>query len=256
MRVLGPVDVVGAARPFRRAWCTELVAYLALHPDGASVEAWTTALWPDRLPSDATRFSTVSDARRALGRGQGGADHLPHGIGRLRLASTVTTDWAQFRSLAAATGPSAPEAWAAALGLVRGPLLSGLRAIDWVVLDGLLAAMESAVVELAVRAAEHFISRGDGGAAERALRRALLVSPYDERLFRLLFLAADRQGNPSGVESAMRELVSLVSGMPVPEARGGNCHPVDPARWVHPDTLAAYRSLSRRPTRGGGAWTH
>ena len=245
VRVLGPVEVVGTARPFRRAWCLDLVAYLALHPEGARADAWVTALWPDRMPPDATRFSTISDARRALGRAADGADHLPRSVGRLELATSVTTDWAQFRSLAGARGPDAPVAWAAALDLVRGPLLGGLRSSDWAVLEGLVAEMESAIVQLALDAAEHHLARRDGQSAERALRRGLRASPYDERLYRLLFLAADCQGNPSGVESAMCELVRLVSG-------GGDghaqmpCGPEDPARWVHPDTLAVYRSVSRR----------
>ncbi len=245
VRVLGPVEVVGAARPFRRAWCLDLVAYLALHPDGARADAWVTALWPDRIPPDATRFSTISDARRALGRGSDGSDHLPRSVGRLKFARTVTTDWAQFRSLAAARGPGAPAAWRAALELVRGPLLSGLRSTDWTVLEGLAAEMEGAIVQLALDLAEHDLARRDGRDAERALRRGLLVSPYDERLYRLLFRAADAQGNPSGVESAMCELLRLVSG----DCGGHAQMPFgseDTLRWVHPDTLSVYRAVSRR----------
>ncbi|MGH8988510.1 MAG: AfsR/SARP family transcriptional regulator, partial [Acidimicrobiales bacterium] len=184
--------------------------------------------------------------------------HLPRSVRRLRLAPSVTTDWAQFRSLAATRGPRAAEAWSAALGLVRGALLVGLRAIDWPVLEGLYAEMEGSVVQLTIDLAEHCLASGDGRRAELAVRRGLLVSPYDERLYRLLFLAADLQGNPAGVESAMGELVGLVSGVAAEQL-----HPVggglaDPAEWVHPDTLAVYRSLSRRQhpqparTAGGG----
>ena len=248
VRVLGPVEVIGAARPFRRAWCVELVTYLALHPTGATADAWTTALWPDRLPPEPTRFSTVSEARRALGCASDGSDHLPRGVGRLRLAPSVTTDWAQFRSLAAVQGPRAAGAWAAALELVRGPLLGGLRSADWAVLEGLQAEMEGAIVQLAIDAAEHRLARGDGRGAELAVRRGLLVSPYDERLYRLLFAAADSKGNPAGVESAMGELLRLVSGEAVHQLRVPHGGPVDPAEWVHPETAAMYRSLSRRPT--------
>ena len=245
VRVLGPVDVVGAARPFRRAWCLDLVAYLALHPSGARADAWMTALWPDRVPPDATRFSTISDARRALGRASDGSDHLPRSVGRLELATTVTTDWAHFRSLSAVRGPGATAAWDAALDLVRGPLLGGLRSIDWAVLEGLAAELEGEIVQLALDLAEHHLARRDGRGAERALRRGLHASPYDERLYRLLFLAADCQGNPAGVESAMRELIGLVSGEPCRHSHT-SCGALDPARWVHPETLAVYESVSRR----------
>ena len=46
--VLGPVEVVGAARPFTRAWSLELVVYLAMHPGGATSDQWSTHLWPNR----------------------------------------------------------------------------------------------------------------------------------------------------------------------------------------------------------------
>lgn len=245
MRVLGPVEVIGAARPFRRAWGADLLAYLALHPSGASADAWVTALWPERCPPEATRFSTVSDARRALGRSSSGSDHLPRSVGRLRLGPSVTTDWEQFRSLAAVRGAGAPDAWAAALELVRGPPLGGLRSLDWAILEGVVAEMEAAIVQLSIDLAEHHLARADGRAAERALRRGLLVTPYDERLYRLLFVAADRQGNPAGVEAAMSELVGLVSGERIRGA-GAPLGPVDPGGWVHPETVAVYRSVSRR----------
>ena len=247
VRVLGPVDVIGAARPFRRAWCLELVVYLALHPTGASAGAWTTALWPDQLPPAATRFSTASEARRALGCASDGSDLLPRGVGRLRLAASVTTDWVRFQALAAAHGAGAAEARASALELVRGPLLAGSRSVDWAVLEGLHAEMERSIVQLAIDVADHRLARGDGRGAELAIRRGLLVSPYDERLYRLLFLAADLQGNPAGVESAMGELVRLVSGETAQQLHASEGSPVDPADWVHPETMAVYRSLSRRP---------
>ncbi len=245
VRVLGPVDVIGATRPFRRAWCLELLTYLALHPGGALADTWTTAVWPDQVPPDATRFSTASEARRALGCSSDGSDHLPRGLGSLRLAATVTTDWAQLRSLAATRGPRAIEAWTAALELVRGPLFVGLRSLDWAVLEGVHAEMERSISQLAIDVAEHRLARGDGRGAESAVRRGLLVSPYDERLYRLLFVAADRQGNPAGVESAMGELVRLVAGKCVQSPHAPR--PPDPAEWVHPETIAVYRSLSRRP---------
>lgn len=246
VRVLGPVDVIGAARLFRRAWCTDLVAYLALHPSGVGADAWATALWPDRITPDATRFSTTSDARRALGSASDGSDHLPRSAGRLRLAPSVTTDWAQFRSLAAVRGASAHEAWTAALELIRGPVLGTLRSPDWAVIEGLLAEMETTIVQLAIDTAEHHLAKSDGRAAERVLRRALLAAPYDERLYRLLFLAADNQGNPAGVEAAMSGLVRLLSGDPLQVLHAWCGGSGDPAGWVHPETIAVYRSVSRR----------
>lgn len=242
VRVLGPVEVRGAARPFQRAWTLELVVYLAMHPRGATTDGWATALWPDRLMADPTLHSTVSAARRALGRSSLGRDHLPHRRGALQLAPTVCTDWQRLGSLSATDDP---DAWRAGLGLVRGRPFDGLRSPDWTVLEGVAAAVEDGVVQLAIRLAEHLLGKGDGLGAARAARRGLLASPYDERLYRLLLRAADRQGNPAGVEAAMGELLRLVAGEGGAPPPGGGWA-AEAVAHVHPDTAALYRTLSRR----------
>lgn len=267
--LLGPVEVRGAARPFRRAWSLELVAYLAVHREGVSSDQWASALWPDRLMADPTRHSIASAARRALGRSADGEDHLPRRHGGLRLAPTVTTDWGRLQSLAATDDPTA---WEEAMALVRGRPFDGLRAPDWAVLEGRLAAVEEDVTELAVRLGEHHLACGDGRSAAGAARRALRASPYDERLYRVLLRAADAEGNPAGVEAVMVELLGLVDG---PEFSGfSNLGPHDPApprgtpaggsglpghggcrlsaetlEVLHPATTALYQALSRRPVR-------
>ena len=232
MRILGPVEVVGNARPFARAWALELVIYLALHDAGATTDQWSGALWPDRLMAPASLHSTASSARRSLGTSAlTGADHLPRAHGRLALAPSVTTDWARFRQLVAT---DEPEHLAQALRLIRGRPFQGLRATDWVLLEGFSATIEASVVDAACRLAEHHLSRGEASAAELAARLALRVSEYDERLYRILLRAADAAGNPAGVESTMRELVQLIADE------------VEPYDAVHPDTLELYRRLSRR----------
>lgn len=249
VRVLGPVEVVGARRPFPRAWCLELVVYLALHPRGVESETWATALWPDALPAGPTRHSTASAARRALGIGAGGRDHLPRSARRLTLAESVTSDWAQFTALSKARGKGAQACWRAALELVRGPLFSGLRCPDWTVLEGFHAEMEDAVVRLALDVAERAFLDGEPETAERAARRAMCVARYDERLYRVLMRAADEQGNSGGIERAMRELVHLLSGGQARCDPGSGGAPSEYRRWVHPETAGLYESLRR----GGSA---
>ena len=61
-----------------------------------------------------------------------------------------------------------------------------------------------------------------------------MVSPYDERLYRMLMRASDLGGNPAGVDAAMSELLTLV-------ADG-----IEPLDAVHPSTMELYRQLSRR----------
>ncbi len=231
VRVLGPVEVRGAAREFTRAWAKELVVYLALHPDGASNEVWATALWPDRRMAASSLHSTASVARRALGRSGDGCDHLPRSHGRLRLTATVRSDWDSFVALAS---DGLEESDKRALSLVRGRPFDGLRANDWPIVEGHAASIESAVVDVAIRVAEVERSAGNHVAAEHAARTGLIVSPFDERLYRVLLRCADAAGNPAGVEAVMSELVRVV-------ADG-----IEPLESVHPETLELYRSLSRR----------
>jgi DNA-binding SARP family transcriptional activator len=229
--VLGPVEIMGASRDFSRAWAKELVVYLAMHPRGASNEAWATALWPDRLMAASSLHSTASVARRALGRSREGVDHLPRSHGRLALGPTVGTDWDRFVRLA---DGGRPARWRSALDLVRGRPFEGLRSSDWPILEGIGPAIESSVVDLSGRLAGACLRAGDARGAEWSARKGLLVSPYDERLYRMLLRAADLGGNPAGVEAAMAELIRLV-------AEG-----VEPLESVHPSTLQLYRSLTRK----------
>jgi nucleoid-associated protein YgaU/DNA-binding SARP family transcriptional activator len=229
--VLGVVEIRGNARQFTRAWAKELVVYLAMHPGGVSNEAWATALWPDRLMAPSSLHSTASVARRSLGQARDGGDHLPKGHGRLVLANTVGTDWDRFVRLADSGQASH---WRAAMELVRGRPFDGLRASDWPILEGLSAAIEASVVDVATRLASECLAARDPAGAEWAARRGLLVSPYDERLYRMLLRAADLAGNPAGVEAVMSELLHLV-------ADG-----VEPFDSIHPETTDLYRTLTRR----------
>ena len=230
VQVLGPVRVIGAARPFTRAFALELVVYLALHRSGARNEQWATALWPDRAMSPTTLHSTASAARRSLGVSASGEDHLPRAHGRLGLGPGVRTDWDHFVELSGSTRPSD---WRRALELIRGRPFEELRGTDWAVLEGILASVEAVVVDVATRYSEHCLSVSPAG-AEWGARQGLRVSAYDERLYRVLMKAADASGNPAGVERVMTELVRLVADE------------VEPFDAVHPETLSLYRQLSRR----------
>jgi len=228
--ILGPVEVRGAARPFTRAWAKELVVYLAMHPNGATNDGWATALWPDRLMASSSLHSTASVARRALGNARDGRDHLPRAHGRLTLAASVGTDWARFVQLSDANRVSDLRQ---ALELIRGRPFDGLRASDWPILEGIAPAIEASVVDVAGRLAGLYLRQGDPAGAEWAARKGLVVSPYDERLYRMLLRTAETAGNPAGVESVMSELLHLVAD------------DVEPFDSVHPSTMELYRSLTR-----------
>jgi DNA-binding SARP family transcriptional activator len=241
--VLGPVEIRGAVRPFGRVAAKELVVYLAFHRQGVRNDVWASALWTDRSIVPSTLHSTASVARRALGQAKNGADHLPRGGRRLRLADTVRTDVDRFAGVVA--NPD-PVGWKEALALVRGRPFEGLNLADWAVLDGTQAQLESLLVDTALRAAEHFLRRGLGEDAEWAIRRGLRASPYDERLYRALLWAAEVMGNRVGMRSAMAELLCLAAGGGTPgwgASPGTGSHAVP--SFVHPRTAALFRQLSR-----------
>ena len=131
VRVLGPIEIVGAAKPFTRAWAIELIVYLVMHPRGASSEQWATALWPERIMAPASLHSTASAARRSLGVSTSGEDHLPRAHGRLSLNLSVASDWSRFSELSKEPDPGS---WRQALLVIRGRPFDGLRAADWVLL--------------------------------------------------------------------------------------------------------------------------
>jgi len=119
--------------------------------------------------------------------------------------------------------------------LVRGRPFGGLGRGDWTVLEGFAASIEAGIVEVAARLGEHLLEAGDPMGAEWAIRRGLMLTPWDERLYRLLMMAADAAGNRGGIESALRSLAQVLDW------------PGDPLQVVHPETAALYRRLTEQP---------
>jgi DNA-binding SARP family transcriptional activator len=239
---LGPVEIRGAARRFCRTSAKELVVYLAFHRQGARNDVWATALWTDRCMAPSTLHSTASVARRALGRAANGSDHLPRSGRHLRLEDTVGTDVERFAR--AAADPD-PVRWKEALGLVRGRPFDGLCLADWAVLDGTQAQVQSMVVGTALRGAEHYLRRGCGEEAEWMVRRAMQVSPYDERLYRALLRATETMGNKVGLRAAMAELhlVATDGAIPWRGPRTG-VGTTRPSTSLHPRTVALFHELA------------
>jgi DNA-binding SARP family transcriptional activator len=156
----------------------------------------------------------------------------------------VVTDVDRFSELARS---ETCEAWLEAAGLVRGPLFGGLRRSDWAILDGTHARVEALVVHTVLQSAEALRRDGRVAEAEWIVRRGLLASPYDERLYRSLFLALAAQGDRMGMRAAMAQLLVSVRGArPFREWNAGG------SDAVHPETNELYRDLLRRwPAPGG-----
>lgn len=228
VRLLGPVAVEGA-EVGHRPRALEILVYLALHPEGVSGDAIAAAVWPERRVPTQTLANRLSELRGMLGPASDGRPILRRHNLR-HLLSETTTDWELFRSLSASTRR---EDRRRALALVRGRPFDGLADSGWSLLEGFVTEIEAAIVETACRVAEGELAAGDLVAAEAALRRALLVAPWDERLYRPLMQTHHAAGNRGGIDAALRTL-----------ARALDC-PGDPLACVSAETAALYATLTR-----------
>ena len=98
------VSAPGSIEPDRLAQATELVAYLAAHPDGVHPNVLAGALWPRGVTTE-VRDAAVARVRRWLGTDHAGqANLVTDPDGRLRLGPDVGVDWRVFRGLVARAG--------------------------------------------------------------------------------------------------------------------------------------------------------
>ena len=216
VRVLGTIEVLGAAQPFTSRRALDLVAYLAFNPEGADRDQLRTHIWPaDEPPSESTLANTVSRARKALGANDDGDLYLPRvspeGIYRLRAG--VGTDVARFEALVSAARKDASgrgrEQLQSALDLVRGTPFTGgagdmFRWADF----GLRTHIDCLVDTAAHELAERCLEVGDTDSAKRAVSTSLQLVGVCEQCYRLRLMAAAE--NPTEVRQIMAELVALL----------------------------------------------
>ena len=240
VRVIGTVDVLGAAQPFTSRRALDLVAYLAFHPEGADRDQLRAHLWPpDDPPSESTVANTVSRARKALGVDDDGKPYLPRvtpkGIYRLR--PEVSTDVARFESLVAAARSDASEQGRqqlqAALELVRGTPFTGgavdmYRWADFGLRTHIDCMVDTAAHELAKRSLE----AGDPEGTRRAVMTSLRLVGVCEQCYRWRLMAAAE--NPTEVRQIMAELLGLL------KRENGQPESDD---LISPDLLELYEQL-------------
>ena len=215
VRVMGTVDVLGAAQSFTSRRALDLVAYLAFHPDGADRDQLRAHLWPpDDPPSESTLANTVSRARKALGTDEDGKPYLPRvspkGIYRLR--PEVGTDVARFEALvsAARSDPSdrGRQQLQTALELVRGtPFTGGGDMYRWADF-GLRTQIDCMVDSVAHELAERCLEAGDPEGTRRAVMTSLRLVGVCEQCYRWRLVAAAE--NPTEMRQIMAELLGLL----------------------------------------------
>lgn len=245
--VLGTVEVRGAERPIDRRRSVELIAYLALHPEGVDEAKLRVVLWPDADPSRENFNQTVSRARQPLGHAADGTLHLARiaedSGGLYRLGPTVTTDASLLEAAyqAAQRSPSdvTIDHLSSMLGLVRGIPFEGTKGgWTWTDLENWSSRLSALASDAAHIVAQWSLERGDVQRALWATAQGLRAAPGDEVLYRDRMQAHDRAGNLAGVEAVMQELRRTVE-------EG------EPYDSIHPDTLAFYEQLTQRVRRTG-----
>ena len=208
------VSAPGPVEPDRLAQATELVAYLAAHPDGVHPNVLAAALWPRGVTNE-VRDAAVGRVRRWLGTGQAGqANLVTDPDGRLRLGPDVGVDWRVFRGLVARAGQGADATTAAeyfqrALSLVRGQVLDGRDAgrYGWLATDDFSYEVTALVADTAHSLSALRLSWGDAGSAMDAARAGLRLAFDDEMLWRDLL----RGAHATGREQTLRAVVDEVS---------------------------------------------
>jgi DNA-binding SARP family transcriptional activator len=203
--VLGPLRIDGL-KPIKRAATGEMLAFLALHPPGATRDELIEALWPGQDPQRTLPrlYQSVSDARRALGNG------LIRDRERYRLdRAGIRIDLDQLDRLLSTTGDAERERQAleTALSLWRGQPLAGC---DFLWADGFIHQLHAALLDLLGRVGTARLEADDPRGALQAAERAIALDNLHEPSWRLALQADHALGLYSGVTKRYEALTHLL----------------------------------------------
>lgn len=226
LRLLGPIQArtgttgKPTAVAKRKAFYTELLAFLALHPQGVTIDQVV-----DAFGSDATQMRVhLSKVRSWLGVDPTtGGNYLPdatkspsgiaRGMGIYQLVG-VLADIDLFRRLRArgqARGPEGLVDLQAALGLVTGEPFTGQRGRGWAWLADSVRIdqhMVCAVVDVAHTVTIAALHAGDLALGRTATEIALLAAPYEDTPRLDLAAVVAAEGNRQAAERMLRDDVS------------------------------------------------
>lgn len=217
--VIGPVELHGVddQAVTRIDQSTEIVAFLALHPEGVHPNILSSAVWP-RGVTDDVLDAAVQRAREWLGSDVDGTHLLrADADGRLSLADPVVCDWHVVASLLRASRRATSlgvetDLLRRALHLVRGEPFDRVPRgrYAWVARDDLPRSIAVVVVDAAERLVQ--ILGGDPGGAAQAATTGLLVAPGHQPLWRSLLRVRHGAEGVSGVQRTLEEMSAALRG--------------------------------------------
>lgn len=208
VRLLGPIDVLGATgpRPSAPLRCVEVVAYLALHPGGSSAD-FTNAIFPGQR-RDAVgpkRNQYMRNSRAWLGYNAAGQPWvgLVPDIGYALDPSTEVDWWRLQRLIGDTIGTAPTDNLTAALRLVDGQPMSFPDEHRYTWADADKTEIIATVVDIAHELATRSITSGDPRTATWATLKGLDADPTNEALWRMRITAAHQTGDPTQATNAI-----------------------------------------------------
>lgn len=230
IRVGGTLVTAGLRTPAK-----ELLAWLCLRPDGASVEAAVDALWPDTEPARVHKqfWLGAANLRTRLG-----AESEPHTkvlvqtgpVYRLD-TDAIGCDLWQFQAALTAAArageePVARDALRRAVDCYRGDLLAGT---DYPWVEPIRQDLRRRALDAHLRLADLEGRLGAPEAAEAVLQRAVGLDRYSEEPYRRLMVLQGARGRSDQVAETWQLLERRLDEIDVD---------------VEPATLRLYRSLT------------
>lgn len=221
--VLGRVTVQGAGElPADRSdLATELVTYLALHPEGVHPKVLAGVLWPRGVSDDVVK-TTIERARAWLGTDVDGSHHLREdSAGRLSVSDRVVCDWDCVRNLflasRKATGAEEVDLLRRALKMVRGEVFDGVpeRRYGWVAHNDLTRTMQRVVIDGAHRLSQLLNDADDAAGAAQAAESGLRINPGSQVLWRELLRARYTGTGIAGVKQTLDAMGEALQGIPL-----------------------------------------
>ena len=248
LAVLGPLRVTarGAEISGGLRKARELLAFLAVHPGGATGEAISEALWPgaDARQAAAQRYLAVRKARDLLraAAGQAAPMWITHAAGSYRLdPALIATDLEEFedalgQARRAGDNGTRLNACRAAVALYRGELAEG-AGYEWAEPHAETARRRALDAWTAIA---DILQPAEPDQALAALEAALAHDPFNEFLYQKIMRLQAAAGRPEAVRRTLALLESRLTQIgisPGTQTRqvaaqllGGTSQPATPRR--------------------------
>jgi DNA-binding SARP family transcriptional activator len=210
VRVLGPFQLVGTEhdQPQRKA-AIELIAYLAVQPQGATRDELLEVLWPDDDPrrSEQRFWQASAEARKVL---DGGLrrEHGRYILDRERIV--IDLDELEDTLAQAAKADEADqqrEALERALRLFRGEPFAGIETA-WA--EGEARRLRALAVDILDRLGRLRLEAGEATAALDAAERGIALDLLNESLWRLALEAEGALGLREAIAERYQSLCQLL----------------------------------------------